>query len=880
MFEFVQKPAVARKEGVVAITFKSKGRCDATVAIEDTDGRIIRHLASGLLGANAPAPFQPDSLKQALTWDGKDDFGSPVADLAACTVRVSLGLKAQYERSFYDHPDRKRGFQTAFAVDADGVYLYDNNLVDYIRKFDHDGNYVRTLYPFAADQVKDIQGVLWQPVPPDGRKVPAKRGAFNNTLLPLTRSQFATFADRPIAGAMVVAGGRLALLGDPRTVYLGTDGATRGFDLVGPSHLIDTGAIGKYSKKPVLQPARRAAVSPDGKWIYLTRVFTEKGEGTGPTRVWNNTVFRLAFGGEKPEPFLGAKESGDDASHFNQPASIAVDAKGRIYVADYGNNRVQVFTPDGKFVKGVAASRPAEVRVNRNNGEMYVFSWDIEPTYRNESRQEKSWLRKFPPIDEAAGKVLLEAELAFERLPPGLFTGNLAQAELDWYGKEPVIWLLPAEPVLFRDTASRYNGPLLCVEKDGKLELKKSFDAACRAAGSPQKCPFFQRQQLYFDPVRETLYVAELQGGHASGFKNLLAIDIHTGALKAINAPFGFDDMAFDARGWAYVRAGDWATNAVVRYDPTTWKEEPFENGREGRAHRDEPKIGVAFKGGVCLPGGTQRCPVLGVSPRGEMLLPCNRVTSLHSHYPDTAPVALGDGPWSPEYFAGRQSFVFMHTTDAAGKVKAIDILKGVGWLNGGIDLDLQGNAYVALRDRRVLDGKPFGKVMWGNGALVKIKAKDLAASRVLTAENGLVPDPYLLTDKPARPQDVEARWVEGAQWMYGSAPVGEQWGCCCKSGRFKVDSFGRSFVPEGWRYDVAVLDTNGNLILLIGQYGNADSAGPQSRVPLGGDEIGLFDAHFVTTQTDRRLFIADVGNGRIVSATLDYHASERVPVK
>ncbi|MHC5035456.1 MAG: hypothetical protein ACYTFZ_10510, partial [Planctomycetota bacterium] len=228
VFEFVQKPAVGRKDGTVTIAFESKGCCDATVAIEDQDGRIIRHLASGLLGANAPAPFQQHSRKQTLAWDGRDDFGSPVVDVAGCTVRVSLGLRAQYERSFYDHPDRKRGFQTAIAVDADGVYLYENNLVDYIRKFDHDGNYVRTLYPFAANRVKDIQGIRWQPLPPDGRKVPAKRGAFNNTLLPLTRSQFATFADRPIAGARVAAGGRLALGGDPRTVYLGTDGTTPG----------------------------------------------------------------------------------------------------------------------------------------------------------------------------------------------------------------------------------------------------------------------------------------------------------------------------------------------------------------------------------------------------------------------------------------------------------------------------------------------------------------------------------------------------------------------------------------------------------------------------------------------------------------------------
>ncbi|KKM16945.1 hypothetical protein LCGC14_1680730, partial [marine sediment metagenome] len=479
----------------------------------------------------------------------------------------------------------------------------------------------------------------------------------------------------------------------------------------------------------------------------------------------------------------------------------------------------------------------------------------------------------------AEPKLLVEAEIALQGQTRGLFSSNLAQAELDSWGAEPVIWLIPAEPGPFRPAISLYNGPFLCVVKEGKLVLKKSFDAASRQAGSPQKCPFFQRQQLYFDPVREKLYVAELQHGHGSGFRDMVVIDVRSGALKNFRAPFGFDDMAFDARGLAYLRAGNFAQNAVVRFDPKTWKEAPFDSGRATRVFRGRARTGFAAKGAILLPGGTARCPVLGVSPQGEALVPCSRVTGIHSHYPDTSPVPLGPKPWAPEYFPGRQGFIFMHTADRSGKVKTIDVLKGVGWLNGGVALDLKGNAYIALRDRRVLDGKPFGKIMWGNGALIKVRAKDLAASRILTADKGLVPDEFLLPDPPKRPQDIEARWVEGAQWIYGSAPVGEQWSCVCKSGRFKVDYFGRSFVPEAWRYDVAVLDTNGNLILLVGQYGNADSAGPNSAVPLGGDEVGLFDAHFVATQTDKRLFIADVGNGRIVSAKLDYHTSETVPL-
>ena len=42
----------------VEIAFASKGWCDATVAIESTDGKILRHLASGVLGPKAPPPFQ------------------------------------------------------------------------------------------------------------------------------------------------------------------------------------------------------------------------------------------------------------------------------------------------------------------------------------------------------------------------------------------------------------------------------------------------------------------------------------------------------------------------------------------------------------------------------------------------------------------------------------------------------------------------------------------------------------------------------------------------------------------------------------------------------------------------------------------------------
>jgi DNA-binding beta-propeller fold protein YncE len=41
---------------------------------------------------------------------------------------------------------------------------------------------------------------------------------------------------------------------------------------------------------------------------------------------------------------------GTDPGQFNMPHSIALDSKGRVYVADRSNNRIQIFDGDGKFI--------------------------------------------------------------------------------------------------------------------------------------------------------------------------------------------------------------------------------------------------------------------------------------------------------------------------------------------------------------------------------------------------------------------------------------------------------------------------------------------------------------------------------------------------
>ncbi|HEY7209800.1 MAG TPA: peptidyl-alpha-hydroxyglycine alpha-amidating lyase family protein [Bryobacteraceae bacterium] len=52
-------------------------------------------------------------------------------------------------------------------------------------------------------------------------------------------------------------------------------------------------------------------------------------------------------------------ESGNAPGQFNTPHSIAADAQGNIYVADRGNQRIQVFDSDGRFLREIKIDVPA-----------------------------------------------------------------------------------------------------------------------------------------------------------------------------------------------------------------------------------------------------------------------------------------------------------------------------------------------------------------------------------------------------------------------------------------------------------------------------------------------------------------------------------------
>ena len=64
-------------------------------------------------------------------------------------------------------------------------------------------------------------------------------------------------------------------------------------------------------------------------------------------------------------------EKGTGPGEFDTPHGLAMDAQGRLFVADRGNNRIQILDPDGKFIDQWSQfSRPSGIAIR--NDVLYV----------------------------------------------------------------------------------------------------------------------------------------------------------------------------------------------------------------------------------------------------------------------------------------------------------------------------------------------------------------------------------------------------------------------------------------------------------------------------------------------------------------------------
>jgi sugar lactone lactonase YvrE len=118
----------------------------------------------------------------------------------------------------------------------------------------------------------------------------------------------------------------------------------------------------------------------------------------------NNTtpshrVVRFDRGGKYLGSF-GLRGSGP--GQFIQPHALALDSRGRLFVADRGNNRVQVMTSDGAFIADWRQfSRPSGLFIDRND---MLYSADSESGSVNPPH--KAWTRGIRVGSASDGKVM------------------------------------------------------------------------------------------------------------------------------------------------------------------------------------------------------------------------------------------------------------------------------------------------------------------------------------------------------------------------------------------------------------------------------------------------------------------------------------------
>ncbi len=104
-------------------------------------------------------------------------------------------------------------------------------------------------------------------------------------------------------------------------------------------HLMTIGVKGGGSNGECCYTPNDVLVAPDGS-IFI-------GEGHSSAEGTPNAMYKY-----DPEGNLIKKWGtwGEEPGNFRQPHGLAMDSRGRLFVADRGNNRVQIFDQDGNFL--------------------------------------------------------------------------------------------------------------------------------------------------------------------------------------------------------------------------------------------------------------------------------------------------------------------------------------------------------------------------------------------------------------------------------------------------------------------------------------------------------------------------------------------------
>ncbi|MFP4056825.1 MAG: hypothetical protein ACLF0G_08145 [Candidatus Brocadiia bacterium] len=835
---FARRPS-ARPEGqAVRIDFALSRPADVEVAVLDADGRVVRHLAAGALGADRPPPppLRP-GLAQSLPWDRRDDFGEPAGD-GPFAARVRAGLEVELGRMIGANP-YAMGSVSSLAADPDGTaYVMSEahgpGSFKQIVALAPDGAYRRTVLPFPADLPAERLGdfAYW-----DGRPRPINRNGLGPEFYTTARLTLLPTTD---AAGLVLTDGR-------RLYRLARDGGMAG-------EAFQVASL--WGEKPLPNSGRGPvflALSPDGRTLYLSGPFsasTMYGHKADP-RFPPGQVYRMEMGKPPMEPFVRLPTTGGSGKrpnwvnehtahpgHFTVPHGpihgVAVDPQGVVLVADRDNQCVAAFEPSGRRAGALPLPYPDQLAVHPRTAALYVLTKEIVGYHRY-----RKALVKFRNWREPQ---------------------EVARLELSVKGDWPVMALAPGErtSIVWLGGVGGEGG-LLRIEDRGE-ELVVAEDLAARAAGA-----LANADKIAVDEATDEVYINDAW----KTFRRFDGLDGSGGEVVRFADGHSATDLAVGPRGYLYAQLGPGYSGPLGRWtrdlEPAPYAQtdthilSPYIYARYGAGYC-EKGIGVGRDGKVYVTWmyDWAKYFVTGFGPDGRPIEGRFLRDQLNpDHYERGTPESLRSG-----------------------------IIGPIPGANGGLRVDSHGNLYVGV------GLQPPGH------APPPCLAKDRAYGRLVGSivkfppEGGqwLAPEDEEGQEAPPRPRGIAMRgghYLAGALAVYpGYGPLsghhpdagsfGHHGYCVCRLARFDLDRYDRLYIPNAVTNSVRVTDNAGHPIATFGAYGNFDSAGadspiPQPPIPLGWPVgVGVSDDH---------VYVADMLNRRVVRVDTTYAAEARCPI-
>ncbi len=172
---------------------------------------------------------------------------------------------------------------------------------------------------------------------------------------------------------------------------------------------------------------------------------------------------------------------GSDPGEFNRPSGVAVDSHDHVYIVDHLNNRIQKFTNDGTLLGmwGSAGSGPGEFNMPwgigvDNDDQIYVADWRNDRVLKFTA--DGQYLASFGSSGSGDGQLNRPANVGIDK------DGNVYVA--DW-GNERVVILnslgFPITTLIGDHTHSKWGDEFLAANQD-LLEGRKVM-----ADGTPEK---------------------------------------------------------------------------------------------------------------------------------------------------------------------------------------------------------------------------------------------------------------------------------------------------------------------------------------------------------------------------------------------------------